>query len=44
MMLKDGIIDLEAAKSVSDKNESLDQTDTDELINHMIKNQLLNAS
>ena len=37
MMLKDGIIDLEAAKSVSDKDESLDQTDTDELINHMIK-------
>ena len=37
MILKDRIIDLEAAKSVSDKNESLDQTDTDELINHMIK-------
>ena len=37
MILKDENIDLEAAKSVSDKNESLDQTDTDQLINHMIK-------
>ena len=37
MMLKDGNIDLEAAKGVSDKNESMDQADTDELINHMIR-------
>ena len=37
MMLKDGNIDLQAAKGVSDKNESMDQADTDELINHMIR-------
>jgi len=37
MMLKHENIDLEAAKNVSEKNESLDQADIDQLINHMIK-------